>query len=259
MSKIVYLMLVLLIMGCGNDNNDVNNTIDTPMVLIPAGEFQMGSNATEAPVHTVYLDAFYMDIYEVTNAQYKKFIDETKYRKVLTLWNNQNFNSPNQPVVDVSWNDAVAYCQWIGKRLPTEAEWEKAARGGLVGKRYSWGDTLTHDDANYYGIGGKDIWEYTSPVGSFAPNGYGLYDMAGNVWEWCADWYGLNYYKNSPKSNPDGPSSGSCQCRVLRGGSFGHEVFFLNYSLRVAERGHYYAPTLSHSEIGFRCVQDIPK
>jgi sulfatase modifying factor 1 len=196
-------------------------------------------------VHTVYLDAFYIDKYEVTNAQYKKFMDAKGY-KAPYYWNDSNYNAPNNPVVGVSWNDAKAYADWAGERLPTEAEWEKSARGGLVGKQYPWGDTLTHDDANYSGTGGKDIWEGTSPVGSFKPNGYGLYDMAGNVWEWCADWYDSNYYANSPKSNPSGSASG--QYLVLRGGSWFHS----DGNRRVADRTSI-APTSIDSGIGFRC------
>jgi len=149
-----------------------------PMALITAGDFQMGddwkgSNDDEKPIHTVYLDAFYIDKYEVTNAQYKKFTDATKHKEP-KYWNDSKYNAPNHPVVGVEWNDAKAYVDWAGKRLPTEAEWEKAARGGLTGKQYPLGNTLTHDDANYAGTGGKDVWTYTSPVGSFAPNGYGL-------------------------------------------------------------------------------------
>ena len=224
------------------------------MALILAGEFQMGSNdgdSDEKPVHTVYLDAFYIDKYEVTNAQYKKFIDATEY-KAPYYWNDSRFNAPNNPVVGVTWYDAKAYADWAGKRLPTEAEWEKSARGGLVGKKYPWGDTLTHDDANYSGTGGKDIWTYTSPVGSFKPNGYGLYDMVGNVWEWCADWYDANYYAISPKSNPTGPSSGSWA--VLRGGSWSD----YGHYLRVAYRYFSYAPTNDNYDVGFRCVQQFP-
>ena len=228
------------------------------MVQIPAGEFQMGSNDgndDEKPVHAIYLNAFYIDRYEVTNAQYKKFMDAKGY-EAPSYWNDSNYNAPNNPVVGVNWNDAKAYAEWADERLPTEAEWEKSARGGLTGKQYPWGDTLTHDDANYSGTGGKDIWESTSPVGSFAPNGYGLYDMAGNVWEWCVDWYGSNYYANSPKSNPKGPGSG--EVAVFRGGSW---LNSFADDLRVANRTTaalnpaYDAPTYDYYNVGFRCVQ----
>jgi sulfatase modifying factor 1 len=225
------------------------------------GEFQMGDSIDETtdatPVHTVYIDAFYMDIYEVTNAQYKKFMNATGY-KSSSFWNpkdwdDPNFNAPNNPVVCVRWNDAKAYADWAGKRLPTEAEWEKAARGGLVGKRYPWGDDITHNNANYSKFDGKDVWEFTSPVGSFAPNDYGLYDMAGNVWEWCADWYIDDYYANSPKQNPKGPDSG--RERVLRGGSW-YSAYddFVDY-LRVDYRLYFSPPLVFYSAIGFRCVQ----
>lgn len=226
-----------------------------PMVLIPAGEFQMGSNDgrdSEKPVHTVYLDAFYMDVYEVTNAQYRKFTNATGHKapKLKYYWNDSRINSPDQPVVGVSWHDAKAYCDWAGKRLPTEAEWEKAARGGLVGKKYPWGDNITHDDANYDDTytDGEDRWEYSAPVGSFAPNGYGLYDMAGNVREWCADWF--DYYSSSPGRNPTGPSSRTR--RVLRGGSWVNQTDFLRVAYRFL-----YTPTGTEAGIGFRCVADV--
>jgi len=221
-----------------------------PMVLIPAGEFQMGSNDgsyDEKPVHTVYLDAFYMDKYEVTNAQYRKFMDATGHKAPI-YWNDSKYNTPDYPVVGVSWNDAKAYAEWARKRLPTEAEWERAARGGLKGKEYPWGDGISHDDANYYGTGGKDKWKYTSPVGSFAPNGYGLYDMTGNVWELCADWYDKDYYSSSPPRNPRGPSSGIW--RVVRGGS----CSYLGSKLRCAGRG-YGDPAVAYVNDGFRCVE----
>jgi formylglycine-generating enzyme required for sulfatase activity len=232
------------------------------MALIPAGEFQMGSNDgqdDEKPVHTVYLDAFYIDKYEVTNAQYKKFMDATGH-KAPAYWNDSNYNGPKQPVVGVDWYDAKAYAEWAGKRLPTETEWEKSARGGVVGKKYVWGDEWpppskagNFDDEktvdNFVIDGYSDGYVYTSPVGSFKPNGYGLYDMAGNVWEWCADWYDSNYYANSPKSNPKGPDSSSSA--VLRGGSW---YFSLDLTLRVASR-YFLNPILDYYLVGFRCVQ----
>ena len=221
------------------------------MVLIPAGEFQMGSNDVDydgKPVHTVYVDAFYMDVHEVTNAQYKEFMEATK-RSAPAYWNDPNFNPPNQPVVGVTWEDAKAYCEWAGERLPTEAEWEKAARGGLVGKKFPWGDEASRDYANYFSSEGKDTWSTIAPVCSFTPNEYGLYDMAGNVWEWCADWYGENYYSASPKENPKGPDTG--YYRVLRGGSWN-----LDYSYLYVAKRYSRDPLSKYNDQGFRCVKD---
>ena len=235
----------------------------TEMVLIPAGEFQMGSNDgenSEKPVHTVYLDAFYIDKYEVTNAQYRLFVQDTNYgepegcgyingrlQSHFRPWADKSFNGEHQPVVCVSWADARVYCEWAGKRLPTEAEWEKAARGGFMGKRYPWGDEITHDKANFPGIEGADKWEGPAPVNSFEPNGYGLYNIAGNVWEWCDDWYDENYYSISPENNPRGPKSGIY--RVLRGGSWSSSFNFL---LRVSLRNYTNQP-LGTYNVGFRC------
>ena len=228
-----------------------------PMALIPAGEFQMGSNDggnDEKPVHTVYLDAFYIDKYEVTNALYKEFMDATGH-SASPGFHSSRYNAPNQPVALITWGDAKAYAKWAGKRLPTEAEWEKAARGGLARKKYPWGDDITHDDANYDGAGGNDRWEYTAPVGSFAPNGYGLYDMAGNVGEWCADWYDEDYYSNSPRRNPKGPHLKKyivANHRVLRGGSWGDTPS----NLRVAGRSGN-DPAAGYNSYGFRCAKDL--
>ncbi|MDP6995362.1 MAG: pectinesterase family protein, partial [Candidatus Poribacteria bacterium] len=221
------------------------------MVLIPGGSFQMGDAKNESegwmersrPVHTVTLDAFYMDKAEVTVGQFKAFLADSGYNWGGS-WNSVASYSPtdDQPMIYVDWYDATAYAAWAGKRLPTEAEWEKAARGGLQGKRYPWGDEITHDDANYdYNVG------ETTAAGSYAANGYGLYDMAGNVWEWCADWYDEDYYSNSPATNPPGPGSGSY--RVLRGGSWSSP----SYSLRVANRNDN-LPNNRVNYLGFRCV-----
>jgi len=233
------------------------------MVLIPAGEFQMGDELDEMnwgiPFHTVYLDAFYMDIHPVTNEQYKKFIDATGH-KAPSFWNDEKYNKPDYPVVGVSWYDAIAYAEWAEKRLPTEAEWEKAARGGLVGKKYVWGDEWpppnragNFDDeksiTNSVIEGYSDGYDRTSPVGSFKPNGYGLYDMVGNVWEWCADWYDSEYYPKSPKANPKGPDSG--QYKVYRGGAWSDS----DPALRVAVRTHEKPETNACIDFGFRCVQ----
>ena len=229
--------------------------LEEKMALIPAGSFEMGDHFdeginTERPVHRVELDAFYMDAYEVTVGQFKQFVEESGY--AYNRWQDVAKYSPGDdyPMVYVSWDDATAYAKWAGKRLPTEAEWEYAARGGLAGKRYPWGDEITHDDANYKGIGRKNQWEYCAPVGSFAANGYGLYDMAGNVWEWCSDWYGSDYYSKSPLRNPQGPSSGNT--RVMRGGSWNRTPSLLRAAGRCDR-----SCGCQLREYGFRCVSGL--
>jgi len=224
------------------------------MVLIPAGYFKMGANndvPNEKPVHTVEIDNFYMDVNEVSVGQFKKFFKETGYS--YDMWDHVALYSPGDeyPMTHLSWKDAVAYAMWTGKRLPTEAEWEYAARGGLAGKRYPWGNDFfqARDYANFHGIDGKDKWWQSSPVGSFKPNGYGLYDMSGNVWEWTSDWYDEKYYRVSPRNNPSGPASG--KYRVLRGGSWS----YLATDLRVSKRS-YHDPSGSSSG-GLRCVSSI--
>ena len=220
------------------------------MVLIPAGDFQMGNddNATTKPVHTVYLDAFYIDKYEVTVGQYNEFVRATGHRPLLD-WVSKYSPSDQHPVVGVTWHDAMAYAKWVGKRLPTEAEWEKAGRGGLVGKFQVWGDDILDgtqcnfadkslrivwnrersDEDNWADKSIDDGYVYTAPVGSYPPNGYGLYDMAGNVWEHCFDAYDKNFYANSPRQNPiaqivvkDGENNivAINKLRVSRGGSW---------------------------------------
>ena len=288
-STFIGLMLVCLLApamsGCNQVARDlpvVDNLPPPPegMVLIPAGTFQMGSEDYDAwdeeqPVHTVYVDAFYMDIYEVTNAQYKVFVDANPpwqkdniderfhWRTYLYDWDGNNYPSgkADHPVVYVNWYAAVAYAQWVGKRLPTEAEWEYAARGGLAGKKYPWGNTITHADANY----GEHVGD-TTPVGQYAANGYGLYDMAGNVWEWCLDAYDADFYAAS--HNSQNPLAGAATIkeildtftsiptdpsRVLRGGSWFFSASFLRVAYRVR-----YAPTFTNGfDIGFRCVRAV--
>ena len=255
--------------------------IPAGMVLIPAGSFEMGSDDEDAlgdeqPVHTVHLDAFYMDEYEVTNAQFKAFVDANpEWQKVasnerfhgfryLHHWNGNTYPSgkANHPVVFVSWYAAMAYAAWAGKRLPTEAEWEYAARGGLEGKRYPWGNTLTHADA-HYGGGDTD----TIPVGQYAANSYGLYDMTGNVWEWCLDKYDADFYDAHNSRNPisgavtlqeilDNFASVRIRSfRVQRGGSW---VNSARTYLRVAYRGRF-SPVGTFDSYGFRCVKAIPR
>ncbi len=227
------------------------------MVLIPAGKFQMGSNdgyEDEKPVHTVYVDAFYMDVYEVTVGQYRRFLQATGHR---ALPDRVSEYSPTDmhPVGGVSWHDAMAYATWAGKRLPTEAEWEKAARGGLQGQKYPWGNGIDAGQANY----GRNLGG-TTEVGSYGANGYGLYDMSGNVWEWCVDAYKADFYA---RSSPQNPLAGKMTLRevsanyqnvtgsrVLRGGSW----LNLAQSLRVANREGD-TPTDTFDGIGFRCAR----
>ena len=250
-------------------------SVPSDMVLIPAGEFQMGSNdnTDEKPVHTVYIDAFYIDAYEVTNAQYKVFIDanpQWQKDQILSEYHNGNYlkhwngnNYPNEkgnhPVTYVSWYGAMAYAQWVGKRLPTEAEWEKAARGGKSGLKYPWGNTVSNGQANYANHVGD-----TTSVGNYPANGYGLYDMAGNVLEWCLDAYYGDFYFSAPRRNPLGGVStienadliisdftNVESARVVRSGAWYNTEI---QSLRVAYRNRV-MPTLTNVALGFRCVK----
>lgn len=231
-----------------------------PMVLIPAGEFRMGSwdddeyaYLNEKPAHSVYLNAFYIDQYEVTTTRYAKFFQETN-REAPLPWSDQVLKqNGRKPVIGVAWNDAVAYCAWTGKRLPTEAEWEKAARG-TDQRLYPWGnETPSEQRANF--SRGYDFknYEALTDVGSYeaGKSPYGVYDMAGNVAEWTADWYDPYYYGQSPPRNPTGFPIGSV--RVIRGGSshLGPD------DVRSTRRGGNDLPTGRYSTVGFRCAQDI--
>lgn len=279
------------------------NSTDRPapsgdLALIPGGPFEMGDTFSERPVHKVEVSAFSMDRYEVSKGLWDEVygwgIDHG-----YSFDNPGQGKGESHPVHTVNWYDVVKWCnarsemegrtpayytsdsrnqvyrtgrlniqnEWVswnaGYRLPTEAEWEKAARGGLSGQRFPWGDTITHDQANYYSPStyAYDIsstrdyhpdydeggWPYTSPVGSFEANGYGLYDMAGNVWEWCWDWYGSSYYGSSNANDPRGPDTGSD--RVSRGGGWDHHAGYV----RVANR-YYFVPGFRFHDLGFRSV-----
>ena len=218
------------------------------MVFIPEGSFIMGSDASEeeSPPHEVYLDAFYMDKYEVTNAQYEIFWRSTGHRPPLTS-GKPGFDAPDQPATGVSWEDAVDYAAWAGKRLPTEAEWEKAARG-TDSRSYPWGDHWSEAKCQ---ASGKNTLSGPARVGSH-PKGvspFGCHDMAGNVWEWCADWFSTDYYDQSEEKNPKGPQDGSRH--VLRGGGWESRPNEVKTTYRQGG-----CPDGGYRCAGFRCVKD---
>ena len=221
------------------------------LVLIPGGKFSMGSTAEKdhGPIHRVSIGSFYLDKYEVTNARYLEFCEATRHR-LPEFWNRPGFRCgpdyPSHPVVGVSWRDAADFAAWSRKRLPTEAEWEYAARGGREGLDYPNGETLGPADGNYShsSLGGPVA------VGGYPPNGFGLHDMQGNVVEWVADYYAPDYYASSPSVDPQGPSSG--KFRVIRGGGW-HSGPYCN---RVYFRNAL-PPNWVDFNVGFRCAQDL--
>jgi formylglycine-generating enzyme required for sulfatase activity len=230
--------------------------VDPPpedMVLIPGGEFVMGmeGDVDDNAAHKVEIGSFHIDKHEVTNAEYLEYCKATDAR-LPEFWGNEGFNSgpdfPNHPVVGVSWQEAKDYAEWCGKRLPTEAEWECAARGGLIDKPYPNGDELGAESANFT----QSKIGKTVEVGSYPANGYGLYDMAGNVAEWVEDWYDADYYKNSPTRNPKGPETGKFRVfRVFRGGGW-HSGPYCN---RVVHRNGL-PSNFRDFNLGFRCAKD---
>ena len=249
------------------------------MVMVSEGEFQMGSGSEaaakdEKPIHTVFVATFFMDTREVTVGEYKQFVEATGHRE--PEWGEIAPYAPTDqhPIVLVSWHDAMAYATWAGKRLPTEAEWEKAARGGSVARTYPWGNlTPTGNQCNFadknlthYWWADKkadDGYAFTAPVGSYPENGYGLFDMAGNVREWCLDEYDAGFYAVSDGVNPLAGANTPQQIsasfetvesnRVLRGGSW------LVTAANVRSSTRFFLPPESQSySVGFRCVMDLP-
>jgi serine/threonine-protein kinase len=238
--------------------NWFEETDDSRLALIPAGSFQMGSAdgpAREQPVHEVHLEAFLIDDCPVTNAQYYRFVEATGYPE-LEHWRQARESGrrcaagrpfpdewADHPAIHVSWEEAQAYAQWIGKRLPTEAEWEKSARGS-EGFPYAYGPQYTERAANTgLAVGGL------TPVRTYPANGYGLYDLTGNVWEWCQDWYDAEYYEYCPLQNPLGPPAGTR--RVVRGGCWANGEAHSRCAERACEAPHARSPF-----IGFRCARD---
>lgn len=282
------------------------------MVRLPGGSFLMGTESPEGfsadgegPVRAVTLDSFFLDIYPVTNDQFREFTRATGYKTEAerfgwsfvfyqqldpeeynrsgpntvrgvewwckvehAAWSHPEgpdtsiANRPDHPVVHVSWNDAAEYCKWAGKRLPTEAEWEYAARGGLEQKVYPWGDELTPGGRHMCNIWqgefptvntAEDGYAFVCPVDTYPPNGYGLQTITGNVWEWCSDWFHPQYHVTATRANPVGPPAGSA--KVMKGGSFlCHKSYCNRY--RVAARTSN-TPDSSTANIGFRCARDV--
>jgi len=235
-----------------------NISIPAGMVLVPAGSFTMGAvsgafDTDETPPHAVNLGAYYIDAVEVTNAQFARFVKGSGYQTDAeqagdsTTW--RSFNSADRqrfPVIFVSWNDAARYCAWVGKRLPTEAEWEKAARG--AGKRiYPWGNTFNSAYANTVDSG---VGQPVAVAARSAQSPYGIYDTVGNVWEYVRDWYGGGYYTDSPKANPRGPTAGPF--KVIRGGSFKTPPDRATTTAREK-----ISPDSRGDDVGFRCAKDI--
>jgi len=232
------------------------------MGFIPGGEFPRGRTHAlpdddlkwfpvllrdDRPVKRIRVAPFYLDAREATNQEYEAFVRARRHTAP-PHWPKGRVPQGKAllPVVNVSWLDAAAYCRWQGKRLPTEAEWERAGRGLVEGARYPWGDhEPTRKDARYDSVDGP------VDVGQFPPNYFGLHDMAGNVWEWCSDWYEKDYYAGAPVRDPKGPDKGLY--RVLRGGSWADLPKFLTCAYRSWARSAERSPN-----IGVRCAKDFP-
>jgi formylglycine-generating enzyme required for sulfatase activity len=226
---------------------------------IPPGTFQMGCvpgdeecGSEEKPRHAVTLSrGYWLGLTEVTVGAYARFANATSRKPPQA----PSYADDSYPVVNVKWEEAKAFCEWSGGRLPTEAEWERAARGGREGLRFPGGDSLSHEFANYSGREGRDRHRRTAPVGSFDPNGLGLYDTACNVWEWVSDWYDKRYYAASSATDPSGPSSG--KDHTLRGGSWAGAAAQCRCSSRVsAGSGSDRGPGGIDTVFGLRCARD---
>lgn len=252
------LLLLALSMICwlspSSSGQDPQKEAPPGMVLIPGGTFLMGSNSNEHlsafPAHPVSLSSFYMDKHEVSNREYYEFCMDAGH-KLPEFWGMDIYKSgldfPDHPVLGISHFEATLYASWAGKRLPTEAEWEYAARGGLEFVAYPYGEKANHARARF-----NDPNAEKGPfkTGSFEPNGFGLYDMSGNVWEWVSDWFAFSYYSESPENQPEGPLTGSF--RAFRGGGWHSGGGCTSVFHRNALPQHWV-----DIAGGFRCVKDV--
>jgi formylglycine-generating enzyme required for sulfatase activity len=226
-----------------------------PMVLIPVGEFTMGSDKgddDEQPIHKVFLDSFYIDKFEVTNGRFAKFVEAIQSEPPWGFADKETpVIRPDQPVRWVNWMEAIGYCLWAGKRLPTEAEWEKAARGP-DGRVYPWGNDIPTPAHAVFGL--KEGSDTVSAIGNRdkGKSPYGVHDLAGNLYEWTTDWYDEEFYSKNPAINPKGPLEGTA--KVQRGGSYINGAYRLRSSFRT--KGD---PTEHDPNVGFRCAEDVPK
>jgi sulfatase modifying factor 1 len=233
---------------------ELSNFAQPALVTIPAGSYHMGSETgqdNERPVHSVRVDSIRLGAYQVTNVEYAVFLAETSSLPS-PFWNDPNFNHPQQPVVGVSWFEAAKYCDWLSARsalryrLPFEAEWEWAARGGIEGKLFPWGDAPPQSLPDYL-----SRWKTgPEPVGRYAPNDFGIFDICENVHEWCGDWFSPDYYRVSPERNPRGPETGNR--RASRGGSWRHHVKVSRCSARSS-----IPPEFQYADYGFRVACEL--
>ncbi len=277
MRFVVYSALWSLVFGQSisfADNRSAHDSVEflaakdgAPMIVVPAGSFPMGvpdgdrdGGRDEYPRHEVFVDRFAIDKYEVTNGLYLTFVKSTGHRvpqnpknPTRNLWQGDSITDSlvDRPVINVDWFDAAAYCKWAGKRLPREAEWEKAAKG-TSDRRFPWGNV--EPTAKYLNYNQRWIGEKTlMPVGSYeaGKSPFGVYDMAGNVWEWVNDWYDAQYYEKSPQKNPQGPEAGVK--KVIRGAGWQNETPTVRIFTRVESD-----PTIRNESTGFRCAADAP-
>jgi formylglycine-generating enzyme required for sulfatase activity len=271
---VYFLLLILLGVSCKTDDSSenligsLNSTYELEFVLVPGGKFNMGNEngeKDEMPVHLVKVDSFCISKYEVTNGQYCKFlnsVDTYEYKEIPYIelddqdcriqYNRKGYypepGYTNHPVVEVTWYGAKAYSEWKGGRLPTEAEWEFAAKGGNHSKDYKYSGSNNPKEVAWYD---ENSQGRTHLVGSKTPNELGLYDMSGNVWEWCSDYYRGNYYDISPQNNPHGPRWSTA--KVVRGGSWGYNESYLSPTFRKMN-----SPDAGNFNLGFRVVKDVP-